>query len=359
MTRRNVVGGAGLVAVAAAGGYSLFGGPDYDQAASSVWEVAGASLPEAQRLVHYATLAANSHNTQPWLFEFGKGPIRILPDKTRATPIADPDDHHLYATLGCAAENLMLAASVDGKASAMAINADGSPEIELSGKTTEDVLFAPIASRQCTRSMYDGSVASTSELAALEQSAKVPSCNLILVTDKPKIESILELILSANAGQVNNPAFVAELKDWLRFSASAAVEKGDGLYSACSGNPTMPQWIGQLMFPYVFKAEAENEKVAAQVRSSSGLAIFVSDKDDREHWVAAGRSYQRFALQATALGLKTAFLNQPLEVSEYRPRLASLIGVEGKRPDLLVRFGRAPEMPRSLRRPVFDVLRMV
>ncbi|MEO6715718.1 MAG: hypothetical protein ABIM50_00505 [Novosphingobium sp.] len=62
------------------------------------------------------------------------------------------------------------------------------------------------------------------------------------------------------------------------------------------------------------------------------------------------------ALQATLLGIKHAFLNQPVEVAAFRPQLAGLLGIGSKRPDLVVRFGYGPDMPKSMRRPVADVM---
>jgi hypothetical protein len=82
----------------------------------------------------------------------------------------------------------------------------------------------------------------------------------------------------------------------------------------------------------------------------------VSDKDDKEHWVQAGRSYQRFALQATLLGLKHAFVNQAVEVPAVRTQLSGLLGLGDKRPDLIVRYGYGAPMPKSLRRPLSDVI---
>jgi hypothetical protein len=81
-----------------------------------------------------------------------------------------------------------------------------------------------------------------------------------------------------------------------------------------------------------------------------------SEANDREHWIAAGRSYERLALQATALGLKTAFINQPVEVAGLRSQFAQFLGIGSIRPDLVLRIGRGPEGPRSVRRPVQDVL---
>ncbi len=58
-------------------------------------------------------------------------------------------------------------------------------------------------------------------------------------------------------------------------------------------------------------------------------------------------------MQATALGLKRAFVNQPVEVAGLRPELA---GLPGRRPDILMRPGYGPALPFSARRPVQAVL---
>jgi hypothetical protein len=57
------------------------------------------------------------------------------------------------------------------------------------------------------------------------------------------------------------------------------------------------------------------------------------------------------ALQATSLGLKYAFINQPVEVPNIRNELSCYLGLGGRRPDIVVRFGNGPELPKSLRRP--------
>jgi hypothetical protein len=51
-------------------------------------------------MIRYATLAANGHNTQPWKFQIKNSTVTILPDFSRQTPVVDPDDHHLFASLG-------------------------------------------------------------------------------------------------------------------------------------------------------------------------------------------------------------------------------------------------------------------
>ncbi|HUA81838.1 MAG TPA: hypothetical protein VL997_15795 [Dyella sp.] len=82
----------------------------------------------------------------------------------------------------------------------------------------------------------------------------------------------------------------------------------------------------------------------------------MSDKNEPAYWVEAGRCNQRFALQATALGIRHTFINQPVEVPAVRRQLAAYLGVGDRRPDLVMRFGYGPELLKSLRRPVEQVI---
>lgn len=338
----------------------MLGGPDYEALANADWMPAS-PLPNTdfEYLVHYATRAANAHNTQPWLFKAASKGIIIMPDRGRATPVVDPDDHHMFASIGCAVENMMLAANAVGKSALARFSDEGEGSVHVdfaTGGSGNRAWFGAILERQCTRSDYDGRAVSLDDLKLLEDAAKVDGCRVILINDKPRIEQILDLIVAANTIQVEDPAFRAELQSWLRFNAASAAKTHDGLYAGCSGNPTLPSWIAPVVFRMVFSAKAENEKCIKQVRSSSGIAVFIAEKDDKAHWLQAGRSYQRFALQATAMGMKNAFLNQPTEVPQFRAELLKLVGANEPRPNLLVRFGYGNPMPRSLRRPVSDVL---
>ncbi|MEC9343876.1 MAG: nitroreductase family protein, partial [Pseudomonadota bacterium] len=213
-------------------------------------------------------------------------------------------------------------------------------------------MFEAIFERQSTRSEYDGRKVPAGDLERVARAASVEGCDLVLLTDPAAIAPVLDLAVEANTAQIADPAFVDELRHWLRFNGAQAINSGDGLYSGCTGNPSLPPWLGQIMFGLFFTEKSENEKLVRQIRSSAGLAVFVTGGNDPGHWVAAGRACQRFALQATALGMRHAFVNQVVEVPAVRERLAAHLGLGGRRPDLVMRFGYAPPMPRSLRRPV-------
>jgi hypothetical protein len=190
----------------------------------------------------------------------------------------------------------------------------------------------------------------------LERAGNSERVRMLLLTERPAMNRVLELVVQANTSQMADPAFIRELKSWIRFNGAAAVRTGDGLYSGTTGNPNIPTWLGELAFGLLFKPKSENDKYVSQIRSSAGIAVFVGQAVDKAHWVEVGRCYERFALQATALGIRNAMLNQPIEVAALRPQFASALGLPGQHPDLVVRFGRGPRMPSSLRRPVEAVL---
>jgi nitroreductase len=369
-TRREFIKKAAVALGLASGNLSACSpGRNDEEYAKAVRVTWGASLgiPANVRaagveMVRYATLAASSHNTQPWKFRLEDERISILPDLSRRCPVVDPDDHHLFVSLGCAAENLLLAARALGQYGSARFNPSVGdildvPTVDLEpAKPAISPLFAAISERQCTRAEYDGKNVPGDELKLLEQAGRGDGVNLLLLTDRAEIEQVLQYVAESNKAQLDDPRFAEELQTWIRFSDEEALERNDGLSARASGNPVVSRWLGRLMFRFFVTAQGENEKYARHIRSSPAIAVFVADANDKAHWFEAGRCYQRFALQATALGLRNAFINQPVEVAALRTQFASYLGIGERRPNLVVRLGYGPEMPRSLRRPVEEVL---
>lgn len=364
-TRREFLSTATLAssALILPGCASESGQAEYEGAVQSTWRhTTGESEGQAglmRELVRYATLAPSSHNTQCWKFKLGQDSIALLPDFARRCPAVDPDDHHLFVSLGCATENLVQAASAKGYRARATFMAGASDVIEIGLEPTKaaaSALFDAITQRQSTRVEFDGQPLSNAELKLLETAGTGNGVRVLLLTGKQIMENVLEYIVQGNTVQMRDPAFVRELKTWIRFNDAEAVRKGDGLFSRCTGNASVPRWLGDNLFGMFFKEKDENEKYARHVRSSAGIAVFVSEASDKSHWVEVGRAFERFALQATAIGVRNSHLNQPVEVTAIRPQLAEFLGITHGRPDLVVRFGRGPEMPRSLRRPVEAVL---
>ena len=307
-------------------------------------------------LVRFATLAPNSHNTQAWTFSGDDTQITIAPDPARETPAVDPDRHHTFVSLGAATETLVIAASAYGlTASPVFDPAAGRIIVTLTPGATASPLLAAVPQRQSNRSTYDGSQLSAAYREALSQAAAGSATKLHLVEDAPRKAALRDLVLAGNVAQMDDPAFVAELRHWLRFSEKAAVTSGDGLFAACGGNPSMPQWLGEMIFPLVFRKATETAKYTKQIDSSAALAVLVSAADVPMAWVETGRVLARLTLQATALGFAHAHVNQAMEVPAQRAAVARTMGLSAGRPSILLRLGRVAPMPYALRRPVADV----
>jgi len=318
------------------------GEAEYRDATQRIWRHGDADpgnrkIPISE-LVRYATLAPSSHNIQCWKFRIAGRTVSILPDLERRCPVVDPDDHHLFVSLGCAAENLVQAAAAFGLHGSAEFKpgTDYSLEVGLEpARAVRSPLFEAIPFRQSTRGDFDGKPLSSAELRMLEAAGTGPVTRVILLTDRQAMEAVLEFVVQGNTAQMRDPAFVREPKNWIRFGDAEAVRSGDGLSAKASGNPSVPRWLGSLLFDFFFTEEAENEKYARHVRNSAGIAVFVSGENDPAHWIEAGRGFERFALQATALGVRTAHLNQPVEVATARPEFSDFLGLQSGKADLL------------------------
>lgn len=154
MNRRNMLIGAGTTAALGGGAtwLTLSGMGSADRYAASIAPLRAPLADPAQQrdLIRYATLAPNGHNTQPWRFRLGEKQIDILPDLSRRTPVVDPDDHHIFVSLGCAAKNLSLASAARGRPGSARFEParNGSVAFEFeNGSATRSALFDAIPKR--------------------------------------------------------------------------------------------------------------------------------------------------------------------------------------------------------------------
>jgi len=363
LTRRKFVGVVAAVGVSAVLGEALLTYPpwlDYGKQEQRIWTTPfriGAAVPAQMReIIRYATLAPSGHNTQPWKFAVQDDTIHILPDLSRRLPAVDPRDRELWISLGCALENLTLAANAAGYAAEAILP---TPEadyirVQLTRHALPCPLFEAIPHRQNNRSLYDGRAVASDEIKKIEAVRSNAAITTQIFTDRGHKEAIIEYIQAGDRRQFGDPAFVAELISWIRFNQPEALRSRDGLYTRCTGNPDVPRWLGR-RFLSASTAGQQADTSARKARSSSGMIVISSATDDKPHWIETGRLYERLALTMTATGIQTAFLNQPAEVPELRSQLQSYLHLGTALPQLVLRFGYGSDLPHSLRRPVEEV----
>jgi nitroreductase len=315
---------------------------------------------DMHELVRLGTLAASSHNTQPWRFLLGPREITILPDFARRCPVVDPDDAHLFKSLGCAAENIVHAAAARSHAAHVAFDTDARciritlEPSAASGRTA--TLHEAIPKRQCTKRPYDGRPIAGEHVALLEASGAGDGVRTLLIEDATTRDAIIALVRRGDMQQLTDPAFRKEFFAWLRYNDNEAIAAGDGLASRTAGQPSLPSWLARPMAQLILRGSAQARTDERNIRTSPMLVAFATASDTPEAWVEIGRVYERFALQATALGIRTAFINQPIEVATLQPELARVLRLDGEKPLLLIRAGYGPQAPFSMRRPVEEVI---
>lgn len=260
---------------------------------------------------------------------------------------------------GCAAENLVHAAAAQGFLAEIQFDpAENSIDVLLTRDATAHAteLYRAIPRRQCVKTAYDGRQIEVTELDKLEKAGKINSARTILLTSYAEKNTVIDYVTRGNIAQLTDRAFRKELIDWIRFNPVEAMHKGDGLAGRISGKPALPTWLAKLIIGLALTHKRQSREDETNIRSSAGIAVFVSDCDDKTSWVDIGRAYERFALQATALNIRTAFINQPIEVRELRSQFDSWLKLEGECALLMVRFGHGSTAPFSLRRPIDDVI---
>lgn len=312
---------------------------------------------QIEEMIRLAALAPSGHNTQPWKFVAADGAIRILPDFSRRLPVVDPDDHALYISLGCALENLVIAAGHFGYWSEADCPApDGRTEIRVrlrpsSRATGAGGLFAALGKRQTNRRRYDGKPLPAGHLRSLVETARGAGVYALPFTGAEAVSRLIPYVEEGNRAQFTDPAFVSELLRWVRFSRAEAARTGDGLTAAVMGLPWAPRRLGEFLLRTFARPASEARRQAALLRSSGAALLFVAEENRPGYWIELGRAFERVALLATTLGIQHAHVNMPCEVERVRAELGAGLGLGTGHPLLLVRLGYAPPAARSPRRP--------
>jgi len=313
-------------------------------------------IERLKQLVRCGVMAPSGHNTQPWHFMISDGRIELLPDFSRSLPVADRYNRELFISLGCCLENIIISAPLFGYTAEYEIKNGDSPSIVIylsSGETASDKsLFDSMHLRQTTRNKYQEGKLPGDFLSSINTDKET---NLIFSEDKESYNLLLDYIKEGNRLLFGNEDFLAELKEWIRFSDSEAEEKLDGLYSRALGNPSTARWFGKMAFNLSVTPKTQNKEDEEYIRSSSGL-LFLLGQDSVEDWIETGRKLEQTLINITGMNLKYAFHNQPCQAEALRKDFAKDFGYRDSMPQAVIRIGYSDFMPRSPRRKIQDVI---
>ena len=307
-------------------------------------------------LLRYAVLAPSARNAQPWCFAVDDATVRLYADPAHWQPVADPEQRELYLGLGCALENLLVAAEHFGfrtsvtylpdpgdprLAAAVAFGPGGAPAAARAGLDLETLL-----ARRTAHGSFAGNPVRVSEMRVLERAAEDDEI-VVRFTEAPGRRHAVEELHARAAGVLmQRPEYRREL--------------GDVIGSGDLGTPWPLSRLGRLAASNARIARGLEELELAALRSSPLLALISARGDDHRSHLRSGQVLERVWLAATTLGLGLQPASAAVEVPETRAELAPVFGLPpGLVAQELVRIGwpAGPRGFRTPRRPVEEVAR--
>ena len=384
-TRRTVLKaigvGGGAVLVTATAGIGIRGGMNgawtqgtgEPYALWSRWQDA----PGLEAIVAAGVLAANPHNMQPWRFAVDDA-IDIHLDPARAMPINDSDERERIAGIGCAIENMIVAARARSLDTTVTAWPDADPDHVArltfrpgNGPTDhERALADAIALRHTNRGPYTSTALSGAELAALTQDAP-EGADVVWVSDPDQVRRLGDLYVEATEAIVTDQDMSVEGFSWFRNDRSDIDRHRDGLTLDCQGLDGFTLFMAKIL-PAQSRAGGDQFWVTAtrDVHTATAAAygvICVPDTANPEQRLHGGRLLQHVHLAATTAGLGLHHMNQITEriardaaqqlPDRFSDRWSDIIGIPAQEGLVSFRVGNPARLPNpSPRRPLADVL---
>ncbi len=323
------------------------------QIRASDFPAAGGRREQLHFLLRYAILAPSSNNSQPWRFAIDGNCVRVLLDERFWLRVCDPDRRELHLSVGCALENLLVAAEHFGfghcvdyfpdagdlsLAAVVQFAPGGSPSAH-----RPPVLFEMLTERQTSHRPHLDRPIDDAVLSGLQSCCVEEGIVMRLYADRSTRRAFSSMVVRGDLLQFADPAFRRELSVWI----------GQGVF----GTPWLTSQLLRLLVRYVDIGRTQSRRDSELILSSPVVGVVASHRDDRTIQVKAGQVYERLSLAATALGIRTQPMSQPVEIPELMEELTRLISPPVLFPQHPFRLGyAAPERRRTLRRSLNQVL---
>jgi hypothetical protein len=375
LRRRSFLEALGAASASLVVGCGAF--PAESGAAYAPWEFpAGGESPE-RAAVHAALLAASPHNTQPWAFAAGPDRIEVFAVPSRNLGVMDGLRREMHIGLGCAVENLVVAARAEGRAASVALfpePADATLVARVGlakAPRARGALFEAIASRRTNRGEYlDGGAPAGLE-AALRAQIDDPAVELTFLDDAEDRASFRAGTVAATEAIVADAEMNAASHAWYRHTREEIERHRDGTTLDATGNGATTRYFGKMVGrPDAATAGAYwlDMTRGPQATAAAYVLLSTADRDDRAAQVRVGRAFQRVHLWATAEGLALQPQNQMAELQDreqvlaiaprFSATLAALTGRARSGVQMAFRIGEPwDEALSSPRRPLAWVLR--
>ena len=301
------------------GVFSTGEGPAYEPWLT--WEGGDAASP--RHLVRAATLAANPHNSQPWRFHIRPASIDLFADRSRNIGSIDPLLREMHIGLGCALENLILAASALGFEHNLALFPNPGEiahvarvDLEAGSEVKSSSLYAAIPHRHTNRGAYDSArLLDPSVFEEMQALGKdLPAVSVRWFTSADSRRHMGELVVQATEAIISDRQQSQDSAAWFRPTWQEIQQKRDGLTVDAQA---LPGWMraAAKVLPPISREQSERIwlKSTREVQVATAPAfgtLLVRDATDNSNRVQSGRLWQRMHLWAETRGIAMQPLNQ-------------------------------------------------
>lgn len=356
------------------GVFSTGDGPAY-----AAWQEAAAEPGNPVSLVRAALLAANNHNTQPWILMAGDTSIDLYADRSRNTGSLDPMLREMHISLGAALENLEVAAGPNGFSTVITLDPDKGNETHVAhialtpAAVSTSRLFDAIPLRHTDRAAFQtGRVPSRQELDALRGLNQNDRIDLIWLTSEAERATFSDLTIRATEAIIADEQQSIDSFIWLRSDWDELQRSKDGITLDTSGLSPLMRAAAKII-PATSRGQSDaswlNMTKHPQLSTASAFGVIVANNTAPTYadFISAGRLYQRISLHATLGEMAMQPLNQiPERIdretslglrSLLATELATLLGREDAVAVMPFRIGfPTTGIPVSPRRPATEVI---
>lgn len=280
-------------------------------------------------LIRHAILAPSPCNLQPWRFAIRGDAVLVFLDDSRRLHWSDRTGRQATIAIGCAVENLCVAASAIGLATEMA----SFPEDEV----------APVVAR-ATFAPRDAPSVPPGLLSSIGRRATI-RCLTPAAISHATVQRLL--------GCADDGTRLHFVSDRRQIAAAADLVRLASLHAM----PLCARPWGTLAASRLTRS-CRALILAGAVRDSSPLVVVAAPDDTRDSWLAAGRVMQRVWLTAVAEGIAMAPITDLIEHEAARRALAELVDEPPDSPMVFARLGAASRWPRraTSRKRIEDVV---
>ena len=304
-----------------------------------------------------ATQAPSVHNSQPWRWRVGPQSLSLHADPSRHLRRADPDRRNMMVSCGAALHHCSVALAAMGwNAKIHRLPQSADPDhlavITVAPQVPGELDFmlaAAVGRRRTDRRVYSSWPVPWGDIALMGARAARAGVMLRQIDLIPALKSIVAESVSRH---IADAEYLAELSAWSGRHGSVA-----GVPAANTPGPESKSPIPSRAFAGPALAQPSD----APAEDDNGVVVALgTETDDDLARLRAGEATSLVLLSATAMGLATCPVSEPLEIVETREAVRDeVFGATGY-PQMLVRVGWAPvhadPLPATPRRPLADVV---